>query len=169
MKSFAPTRAQCLAMVSLSAGILGFAGCVGGTRGATYPMYDPSYDTRPPPYQQPVYAEQPGYNGQPVYVPQGTPQTVQTTFTQSDYVYYPAAEVYYSPARQQYIYREGRKWTTRHEAPPALNTGLLSVHVQLSDEPERHHTEIQRKYPHDWRPQQNDDHDQRRHRDSDDR
>jgi hypothetical protein len=170
MKFPALRRISCeLAAVLLSIGALALAGCAGGTRGATYPMYDPSYDTRVPDRPQPVYAEQPGPAGQPVYVAEPPPAAAQSAYGQSDYIYYPSAEAYYSPARQEYIYREGTRWTTRHDRPPELNTGLASIRIQLDDGPEHHHSEIKRKYPHDWQPPQNNERDRRRYRDGDER
>jgi hypothetical protein len=183
MHSFIPTRTSCLAIVSLSVGMLSCAGCL-GTQGPTYPMYDPGYAGQPSPAQgvyvnHPEYPSQPAYAAQPIYAPQAMPETTPQAYSQSDYIYYPAAEVYYSPARQQYIYREGRTWTARHERPQYLNPGQASVQVQLSDGPEHHHAEIQRKYPRTWRPQQTDrdrnerrdgdDHDRNEHRDGDER
>jgi hypothetical protein len=171
MESLIRRRAQALAALLLTAGMLAFAGCIGtGTSRATYPMYDPSYDSRQPTYQQPVYASQPAYAGQPVYARQpvyasnqpvyagqASPGTAQVAYTQDDYIYYPAAEVYYSPVRQEYTYREGTRWMTRRERPQYLNTGQFSVQVQIGDSPQRHHADIQRRYPHSWQPTQNRD------------
>lgn len=69
-----------------------------------------------------------------------------------DYEYYPGYEVYYSPAHRYYYYRDGRSWVRRQTPPRAWAQGSPSVHVHFNDAPERHHAEIVRQYPHNWRP-----------------
>ena len=73
-----------------------------------------------------------------------------------DYVYYPDYEVYYSNTRRQYIYRDGRSWVSRPQPPRAWARdlpGSVSVHVDFHDAPERHHADIVKNYPKNWRPQ----------------
>lgn len=73
---------------------------------------------------------------------------------EDDYVYYPSYEVYYSHTRRQYVYRDGRRWVTR-PAPPRVAIEVLlaspSVRVDFRDAPARHHTEMVRRYPRNWR------------------
>jgi hypothetical protein len=72
-----------------------------------------------------------------------------------DYEYYPQYEVYYSPVRRQYTYREGNVWVTRSEAPSTWSRELPdspTVRVHLNDSPEGHHAETVRQYPRDWKP-----------------
>jgi hypothetical protein len=89
-----------------------------------------------------VYAPAPS-----VYVEEGVP-------VQDDYVYYPAYQVYYSSYRHQYVYQSGRSWVSR-PAPPHVSVDVLfsspSVNVGFHDSPARHHAEIARQYPKQWR------------------
>lgn len=96
-----------------------------------------------------------------------------TVVVEDDYVYYPNYEVYYSNRRHQYVYLDGRTWVTR-PAPPRIGIDVLlaspSVHVDFHDTPERHHADVVRRYPRNWRGQErrddrHDDH--RRDRDDD--
>ena len=91
-----------------------------------------------------------------VYVPSVAVQT--SVLLEDDYVYYPEYEVYYSNHRHQYIYRDGRTWVTR-PAPPRVAISVLlatpSVRVDFRDAPERHHADMVRRYPRNWRPADN--------------
>jgi hypothetical protein len=85
-----------------------------------------------------------------------------------DYVYYPGYEVYYSNTHHRYIYRDGNRWVTRPQPPRTWSREAPSVHMEFHDTPERHHTEVVRTYPRNWRPgPAHKDKDQRR--DNDDR
>lgn len=88
-----------------------------------------------------VYAPAPS-----VYVEAGVPD---------DYVYYPSYQVYYSPNRHHYIYRDGRAWVSR-PAPPRVSAEVLfaspSVRLDFHDHPSNHHTTIVRQYPKHWTP-----------------
>jgi hypothetical protein len=88
-----------------------------------------------------VYARAPS-----VYVEEGVA-------VQDDYVYYPTYQVYYSSARHQYIYLNGRSWVSR-PAPPRVSTSVLfaspSVRLDFHDAPANHHAEIARQYPKQW-------------------
>jgi hypothetical protein len=74
---------------------------------------------------------------------------------QDDYVYYPHYEVYYSNSRRQYGYRNGNSWAWR-PAPPGISLNVLvaspSVRMDFHDSPERHHGEVVRSYPRNWKP-----------------
>ena len=72
---------------------------------------------------------------------------------QDDYVYYPEYEVYYSNTRHNYVYRDGRSWVTRPQPPRGWTQSSLSVRVDFHDAPERHHAEVIRTYPRNWKPQ----------------
>lgn len=72
-----------------------------------------------------------------------------------DYVYYPQYEVYYSPARRVYYYRDTNGWVTRAEPASAWARELPnspSVRMKFTDSPEGHHVDTVRQYPHDWTP-----------------
>jgi hypothetical protein len=73
---------------------------------------------------------------------------------QDDYDYYPGYEVYYARNRHEYVYRDGNNWVHSATYPRANAEVLLSspsVRVDFRDSPERHHAEVVRRYPHDWR------------------
>lgn len=133
------------------------------------------------PYAEPVPTSRPanytpGQTSYPAtYVSTPAPSTYyseSSTYASTaadDYVYYPSAEVYYSPSRRIYFYNDHDRWVTRSEAPRYLDRDAVSVHIQLRDGPENHHAEILRTYPHNWRPQHDDrDHPNRHDRDDDD-
>lgn len=71
-----------------------------------------------------------------------------------DYVYYPQYEVYYSAHRRQYGYREGTGWSWR-PGPPNVSATVLfaspSVPMNFHDSPERHHGDVIRSYPRNWK------------------
>jgi hypothetical protein len=85
-----------------------------------------------------------GYYGEPAVV-----------VTQDDYVYYPAYECYYSVSRHQYAYRDGDAWVAR-SAPRGVSVNVLvaspSVRMNFHDSPARHHAEIVKQYPKNWKP-----------------
>lgn len=93
---------------------------------------------------------------------------------QDDYDYYPGYETYYSRNRHEYVYREGNRWVRRPQ-PRGITVDLLfaapSVRVDFRDSPERHHDNVVRSYPRNWkRPDRNhDDKDDRRDGKKDDR
>src|SRR5580692_9272211 len=74
---------------------------------------------------------------------------------QDDYVYYPNYEVYYSSSRHQYAYLEGGAWVSA-PAPHGVSVDVLlaspSVRMDFHDSPAKHHAEISRQYPKDWKP-----------------
>ena len=90
-------------------------------------------------------------------VPTPTAQVVAQpeVMAEDDYVYYPEYEVYYSNRRHQYGYWEGSRWLWR-PAPPRVGINVLvgspSVHMDFHYSPERHHQDIVRRYPHNWKP-----------------
>jgi hypothetical protein len=84
------------------------------------------------------------------------PARVAQVVDQDDYVYYPGYEVYYNNTRRQYVYRDGNSWVNRPEPPRVWAQrppDSYSVHVDFHDAPERHHPDIIKKYPHDWKPE----------------
>jgi len=74
---------------------------------------------------------------------------------QDDYVYYPSYECYYSVSRHQYAYRDGRNWVTR-SAPRGVSVTVLqaspAVSMNFHDSPSRHHAEVIKQYPKNWKP-----------------
>jgi hypothetical protein len=74
---------------------------------------------------------------------------------QDDYVYYPNYECYYSLSRHQYAYREGNAWVAR-PAPRGVSVNVLvaspSVRMNFHDSPSRHHAEVIKQYPKNWKP-----------------
>ncbi len=71
-----------------------------------------------------------------------------------DYVYYPQYEVYYSAHRHQYGYRDSNGWSWR-AGPPNVSATVLfaspSVQMEFHDSPERHHGDVIRNYPRNWK------------------
>ena len=117
-------------VATLSVGLLAaVTGCVGHV---DHPHHGRVYSEPPPP----VYVE---------------PRIV----VQSDYVYYPGYQVYFSSSRNQYIYLEGRSWVSR-PAPPRVSVDVLfaspSVRLDFHDAPERHHSRVVKQYPKHWKP-----------------
>jgi hypothetical protein len=151
-------------LLGLAAAALG--GCEATTGAYTEPYGQPVYtsnqypngypDQYPAQYPtQSTYPAQPVYpNGQPVY---GQPAYPSNTAVYApgavdapdDYIYYPDAEVYYSPSLNEYSYRTGNSWVWRREPPPGWRRNEASVHIRINGGPERHHDEIRRMYPHD--------------------
>jgi hypothetical protein len=71
---------------------------------------------------------------------------------EDDYDYYPASEVYYSRAHHYYYYREGAYWVRRNDPPRTWARTAPSVHVHFNDNPDRHHPDVVKQYPRNWRP-----------------
>ncbi|MEJ1971619.1 MAG: hypothetical protein WDM96_03685 [Lacunisphaera sp.] len=89
---------------------------------------------------------------------------------EDDYVYYPGSEVYYSPTHRYYYYRDGNAWVHRPQPPKVWAHNAPSVNVHFKDNPERHHSDTVRQYPHNWHPPakpSNDHHDRDDHGGSD--
>jgi hypothetical protein len=88
-----------------------------------------------------------------IYAPAPSVYVEEGVAVQDDYVYYPTYQVYYSSARHQYIYLNGRSWVSR-PAPPRVSTSVLfaspSVRLDFHDAPANHHAEIARQYPKQW-------------------
>jgi hypothetical protein len=84
--------------------------------------------------------------------PYGSHETVSA---QSDYVYYPAHEIYYNTREHQYVAPEQDAWVSRPE-PRGVSVETLrvspSVKLEFHDSPARHHAETVQKYPRNWAP-----------------
>jgi hypothetical protein len=82
------------------------------------------------------------------------------------YDYYPNYEMYYHPARREYVYYDGRTWV-RQSTPRGVAPNVLlsspSVRLEFQDPPERHHATIVRTYPRNWVPPGHRDRDDRRY------
>jgi hypothetical protein len=81
------------------------------------------------------------------------PQPVEVASAET-YLYYPDYELYYSPARRQYVFYDGRGWIAHREPPRALIRTLRrapSVQIYLHESPKFHHREVARDYPRNWR------------------
>ncbi len=83
------------------------------------------------------------------------PVVVAPVAVPDNYVYYPNYGVYYNRHRQQYNYLRGNVWVAQ-PAPEGVSVNALlaspSVNMEFHDSPERHHAEMLKKYPHDWKP-----------------
>ena len=102
---------------------------------------------------------------QPVSAGDAAPPPVAVpVMADDDYVYYPQYEVYYSNHRHLYGYREGSAWYWR-PAPPRVDVNVLfsspSVHMDFRDSTERHHSDMMRTYPRNWRQPEHGDKDHR--------
>jgi hypothetical protein len=73
---------------------------------------------------------------------------------QEDYVYYPNYGTYYNSHSHQYYFLRGDVWVTQ-AAPEGVSAEVLlaspSVNMDFHDSPERHHADMMKKYPHDWK------------------
>jgi hypothetical protein len=73
---------------------------------------------------------------------------------QDNYVYYPAYGIYYNSGRNQYAYLNNGAWVTA-VAPYGVSVDVLraspSVNMDWHDSPEKHHAEMQKQYPKDWK------------------
>ena len=90
---------------------------------------------------------------------QGTSAGIQVQGTvafEDDYDYYPRYETYYSRSRREYVYRDGNQWV-RKPQPRGVSTKALqsapSVRMEFRDSPERHHGDVVRSYPKNWKRQ----------------
>ena len=103
--------------------------------------------------------------------PRPVARTSAVIIGEDDYDYYPGYEVYYSRTHNYYYYRDGSSWVRRNDPPRNWVRGSSSVHVHFNDEPDRHHAEIVRQYPRNWRApdRDHDGHDARHDRDDHDR
>jgi hypothetical protein len=75
-----------------------------------------------------------------------------TVVEPDDYIYYPGYEVYYSNQRHYYLYRDRDRWISTPRPPRYWNRGAPYVRMGFHDSPERHHSEVIRTYPRNWRP-----------------
>ncbi|MDB6126385.1 MAG: hypothetical protein JWM35_281 [Verrucomicrobia bacterium] len=83
-----------------------------------------------------------------------TSASVDPVFGDSDdYVYYPGYETYYGRRTHRYYYRNGSSWVGRSQPTVSANVLLTapSVNVDFHDSPARHHTEVTKRYPRQWR------------------
>ena len=83
------------------------------------------------------------------------PTTVQVSADlQDDYDYFPGYETYYSRNRREYVYRDNNAWV-RRPMPRGVSADILmaapSVRLDFHDSPERHHDNVLRSYPRDWK------------------
>jgi hypothetical protein len=86
--------------------------------------------------------------------------SVSVNVTPDNYVYYPKYGVYYSSHRRQYYYQDHGAWVWGARPPSVSGDVVLgspAVKMDFHDSPDRHHDEIVRKYPRDWKG----DHDRR--------
>jgi hypothetical protein len=94
-------------------------------------------------------------DAQPVSITLNPPVVVAPAVVSENYVYYPNYGVYYNSRRHQYIYLKGDAWVTQ-PAPYGVSAAVLmaspSVDMDFHDSPEKHHAEMLKKYPHDWKP-----------------
>ena len=149
----------------LGLGALILAGCE-GTEGysSEYGTGQPAYVGNYPgqyPNAQPGYTDQYGNpiypNGQPAYTGAyagaytGAYAGAPGYDAMSDYIYYPDTGVYYSPAQQMFMYRDGDHWERRHHAPAGWRSNEAGVHVRIQGGPEQHDAQIRREYPRTWR------------------
>jgi hypothetical protein len=72
-----------------------------------------------------------------------------------DYVYYPKYGAYYSPSHHRYYYQDHGAWGW-HTAPLGVTQGEFlrapSVKMDFHDSPDKHHSDIVKKYPKNWSP-----------------
>jgi hypothetical protein len=84
-----------------------------------------------------------------------TPPGVAPVVVSDDYVYYPNYGVYYNSHRQQYHYLRDNVWVTQ-SAPEGVSAAVLlaspGVNMDFHDSPEKHHAEMLKRYPRDWKP-----------------
>ena len=83
------------------------------------------------------------------------PTTIQAPAdAQDDYDYFPGYETYYSRNRREYVYRDNNAWV-RRPMPRGVSADILmaapSVRLDFHDSPERHHDNVLRSYPRDWK------------------
>lgn len=89
----------------------------------------------------------------PVVVP-APAVVVPVVVVQDDYVYYPSYGIYYNSGRRQYAYLENGAWVLA-AAPQDVSIDVLlaspSVNMDWHDSPEKHHGEMLKRYPKDWK------------------
>ena len=94
-------------------------------------------------------------DAQPVGITVTPPVVVVPAVVAENYVYYPNYGIYYNSHRHQYLYLKGDVWVTQ-PAPEGVSVEVLmaspSVNMDFHDSPERHHAEMLKKYPRDWKP-----------------
>lgn len=83
-----------------------------------------------------------------------SPVVVAPVAVPDNYVYYPNYGVYYNSHRHQYNYMRGNVWVAQ-PAPEGVSVDVLlaspSINMEFHDSPERHHAEMMKKYPHNWK------------------
>ena len=94
-------------------------------------------------------------DAQPVGITVTPPVVVVPAVVLENYVYYPNYGIYFNSRRHQYVYLKGDVWVTQ-PAPEGVSVEVLmaspSVNMDFHDSPERHHAEMLKKYPRDWKP-----------------
>lgn len=154
-----------LAPPSLAIAAIALAGCA-GTAGVTYPTYETPGAVAPPYVEGHYDRAEPGYPGQPVYAP-GQVGYGQQPYAPDDYLYYPSAEVYFSPTRGEYLYREGNQWVHRREPPRGFDRRAQAS--RYHGDPEHRDDRLQSTNPRDWRRYDRDRDYDRDHDDTDNR
>jgi hypothetical protein len=94
-------------------------------------------------------------NGQGVGVTVTAPVVVvPAVVAQDNYVYYPSYGTYYNSSQKQYAYMNNGAWVTT-PMPFGVTADVLqaspSVRMDWHDSPEKHHAEMQKQYPKDWK------------------
>jgi hypothetical protein len=83
------------------------------------------------------------------------PAVAPAAVISDDYVYYPNYGVYYNSRRHQYQYLKGDAWVAQ-PAPEGVSAKVLlaspSVDMDFHDSPAKHHADMLRKYPRNWKP-----------------
>ena len=89
-----------------------------------------------------------------------TPVPVPPPLVQDNYVYYPTYSIYYNSSLHQYVYLQDGAWIST-PAPQGVSVPVLlaspSVNMDFHDSPEKHHAEMEHKYPKNWAPDGADD------------
>ena len=82
------------------------------------------------------------------------PVVVVAPGVQDNYVYYPNYGTYYNRRSHQYYFLRGDVWVTQ-PAPEGVTADVLlaspSVNMDFHDSPARHHADMLKRYPHDWK------------------
>ena len=90
--------------------------------------------------------------GEPVA---GTPVAGGAAVMPDTYVYYPSYGVYFNQRNRQYYYLNGSVWVNQPQPYGVTVPDLQAspyVNMNFHDAPAYHHTEMQRQYPRNWRP-----------------
>jgi hypothetical protein len=94
-------------------------------------------------------------HAQAVTITVPAPVVVAPAVTTDTYVYYPQYGVYYNSYRHRYNYMKDNVWVAGG-APEGVSVSALqaspSVNMDFHDSPEKHHAEILKKYPREWKP-----------------